>query len=86
MNKDKERALEALKRGVPEQRGSEENQQASKQASLQTNKHPEEELKPFSSYLPSSLIKKVKLVAVQQDRTVREVLQDAVEAYLAKTD
>jgi hypothetical protein len=94
---DKDKALAALTRGRTTQRGDDlpleetELEIASKHASLQASKsigkqksEPEDPLKPFSSYLPASLQKKLKLFALENDTTVTTVLEEAIKAHLER--
>jgi type IV secretory pathway VirB10-like protein len=94
---DKDKALAALTRGrTTQQRGDNtsledaELEDASKHASLQASKQNkpksdlEDPLKPFSSYLPASLQKKLKLFALENDTTVTTVLEEAIKAHIEK--
>jgi hypothetical protein len=62
------------------------SKQASLQASIKTKKQvteePQDPLRPFSSYLPMSLQKRLKLYAVQNDTTVTTVLEEAIRKHI----
>jgi hypothetical protein len=58
--------------------------QASKQAKKQIDVEPQDPLRPFSSYLPMSLQKRLKLYAVQNDTTVTTVLEEAIRNHIEK--
>jgi hypothetical protein len=56
--------------------------QASKKTKKQIIEEPQDPLRPFSSYLPMSLQKRLKLFAVQNETTVTTVLEEAVREYI----
>jgi hypothetical protein len=77
-------AAEATPKVAPvEPQGSKQaSLQASKQAKKQIDVEPQDPLRPFSSYLPMSLQKRLKLYAVQNETTVTTVLEEAVREYI----
>ncbi len=64
------------------------NQQSSKEVSKQTglssNQHGSKMLKKFSSYLTEHSLKGLKRIAFETDRKDYEVLQEAVDTFLAR--
>ncbi len=82
-------ANQQTSKGEKKQTGKEANQKVGKEVSQQTslpiNQFASKTLKKFGSYLTPESIKKLKLIATERDIKDYEVLQEAVDQYLART-
>jgi hypothetical protein len=61
------------------------SKEANPQTSLPATQQPSKSLKKFSSYLTEESLKGLKRIAFETERKDYEVLQEAVDQYLAKT-